>query len=135
MEMQRQFANGPEAPATHARIRSFDPTRPQNFSNRLVEQALADGWMQLEGDRLTVVSDTEGVQFTVRRGPGYYCASTGEQIPISQTAWGRFRSTGKGDLSASEAKAWLASRGRGLTDYEIVTGYECVPVPATTEGA
>ena len=62
----------------------------------------------------------------MRRTPGYYCKSTGEQIPISTLAWVRVLTSGVGDLSRLEALAWLAAHGKAASDYEFTMSYECV---------
>jgi hypothetical protein len=128
MLLQRQYekdaAGTPRC--THVLVKHTGTSPEQNFSHRAVEQAMVDGWMHIDGDTLTVTAEPEDLLYQVKRTPGYYCRSTGERIPISPTAWVRMRSTGQGDLSAREAKAWLLSRGKDATDYEVTHAYECV---------
>jgi hypothetical protein len=130
--LQRQYANDAAgAPrCTHVRVIHTGTHPQQNFSHRVVEQALVDGWMHLESDgkiaTLTVTAEPEDLHYRLKRAPGYYCRSTGELIPISPTAWTRMRSTGQGDMSSREAKAWLLARGKDAGDYEVTNAYECV---------
>jgi hypothetical protein len=97
----------------------------QNFSHRLIEQAMAEGWADISGNTLTLHADPEPLVYTLKRTPGYYCTSTGERIPISEVAWGRMRATGNGDLSRRDAVAWLAAHGKAQDDYDVTWAYEC----------
>lgn len=45
----------------------------QHFSTRLVAQGAAEGWIQLEGDKLTLRAVPEDLRYTIRRAPGVYC--------------------------------------------------------------
>lgn len=111
---------------TGVRVKHTGLSPEQNFSHRLIEQAMAEGWVVIDGDTLTMQAKPEALRFRLRRVPGYYCISTGERIPVSDIAWTRMRSTGLGDLSRKEALAWLLARGRAQTDYEVTNAYECV---------
>lgn len=97
----------------------------QNFSHRMIEQAMAEGWVQIDGDTLTMTADPEPLRYKLLRRPGYYCTSNGERIPISELAWTRMRATGIGDLSRKEALAWLQANKKGEGDYEVTNAYEC----------
>lgn len=97
----------------------------QNFSHRLVEQGILEGWIQIEGDTLTIRAEPEDLRYHLQRRPGYYCRSSRQRIPISETAWVRKRSTGVGDISRREAQAWLAAHAKKLDDYEVTEAYEC----------
>lgn len=100
--------------------------REQNFARRLVEDAVADGWMSIDGDVLIIKAQPEELVYKILRDPGYYCKSTQEKIPISHRAWVRILSTGKGDLSKKEAVLWLTKNQKPASDYEIITSYECI---------
>lgn len=130
MLLQKQYEKDPKTQApqrvSHVLVKHTGLKPEQNFSRRLVESALADGWMTLDGATLTMKGDPEDLVYLVKRDPGYYCVSTGERIPISQMAWTRMLATGIGDLSAREAKGWLLARGKAQNDYEVCQAYECV---------
>lgn len=117
----------PPAP-THVEVRHTGTNPEQNFSRRLVEQAVLAGLMRVEGDRLYLKTapDQDDLGFTIRRAPGYYQASTGERIPIGEMAMTRMLRTGMGDLTRAEAVTWLTARGAPQTDYEVTNAYECV---------
>jgi hypothetical protein len=104
-------------------IKHTGTSREQNFSHRLIEQAIVDGWARLDGDTLTLRGQPEDLTYSVRRSPGYYCTSTGERIPVSAMAWA---SPQRGTLARKEALAWLAARGKPAGDYEVTNAYECV---------
>lgn len=122
MKLQRQYANGA---CTHVRVIHSGISREQNFSQRLVGQAMADGWMERKGATLILRTDGEPLRYAIRREPGYYCKSTGAAIPVSTFAWGQFMASGQGNLSRPEALAWLAAHGKAADDYEITTAFEC----------
>lgn len=126
MKLKRQF--GEDGACTHVDIVETGTSPEQNFSHRLVEDAVSAGWMKLdeEGGTLTIVGKPEDLLFKLVRTPGYYCRSTGERIPISAIAWGRMQSTRVGDLTQREARAWLARKQLHPQDYEVTNAYECV---------
>lgn len=126
MLMKRQFASVASIAPTHMLVKHTGADREQKFSHRMVEQGLVDGWLQLDGNTLTISGDPQDLVYEVQRTPGYYAKSTGDAIPISPTAWARMLATGLGDLSAQEAKAWLVSHGLTHDDYEVTHAYECV---------
>lgn len=121
-------AEPPPPTPTHVEVRHTGSRAEQNFSRRLVEQAVLAGLMRIEGDRLYLKTapDEDDLSFALKRTPGYYQTSTGERIPISEMAMTRMLRTGMGDLTRAEAVAWLAARGAPQTDYEVTNAYECV---------
>lgn len=121
MLLKRIYADDGSVSAVEIKHTGTNPE--QNFSHRLVEQAIVEGWASLDGDRLTLRGQPEDLAYTVRRSPGYYCTSTGERIPVSAMAWA---SPQRGTLARKEALAWLAARGKAATDYEVTNAYECV---------
>lgn len=128
MLMQRQY-NG-AGKCTHVLVKHSGTEPEQNFSRRLVLQAVTDGWMKIDGapgsQTLTIKAEPEDLFYAVKRQPGYYCISTGERIPVDDLAWSQMLQTGVGDLSRQQALAWLASKGKAATDYEVTMAYECV---------
>jgi hypothetical protein len=121
MLMQRQYNEAEKC--THVRILHTGTSAEQNFSHRLVENAVADGWMEVGPDHLTIKTDGEPLRYALKRTPGYYCVSTGARIPISAMAWASVR---RGELAQREAHAWLTKNGKALSDYEVTNAYECV---------
>lgn len=99
----------------------------QNFSTTLVAQAMAEGWMSIDGNVLTLHATNGDLRYTIRRTPGYYCCHNGAPMPISAAAYG------DGALAAIEARAYLKANGfSGSPDpsnpagYERINQYECV---------
>lgn len=45
----------------------------QNLSPRLVEAAVAQGWMKLEQGRITLKAEPQDVTLRIVSAPGYYC--------------------------------------------------------------
>jgi len=105
----------------------------QNFSRRVVTAGLTEGWLRIEGDKLTLDGANGKLEYVIRRSPGYYCKSTGERIPVSDVAWTDFLASGQGKLSQVEARAWLLGRGKDSSDYEITLAWECVLAPEDHE--
>lgn len=110
-------------PVTHLEVRDTGASPEQNFSHRFVEDGVAQGWITLTADTLTVRAQPEDLVFALRRQPGYYCSSTGERIPISSTSWNSAR---RGELARAEALRWLTANGKEPSDYEVTNAYECV---------
>lgn len=124
MLIKKQFDEAGGVARVH--VKHTGTKREQNFSHRLVAQAVSDGWMKIEGDTLTVKADPEDLVYRLARQPGYYCSSNGERIPISEMAWAQKQSQPQAHLARREALAWLADNGKAETDYEVTNAYECV---------
>lgn len=132
MKLKRQLDE--HGKCTHMLIKHTGVDAEQNFSLRLVEQGLVEGWAFISGTKLTIKAQPEDLIYTLKRTPGYYCISSGERIPISETAWARMRSRPDGgDLSRREALAWLKVKGKPEADYEVTLAYECVLLPKLHE--
>lgn len=125
MLLKRHFANGADKAATHVEVKHSGRSPEQNFSDRLVDAAVKEGWMVVGEDTLTLKTEAEPLVFALKRKPGYFCKSTGEPIPVSEANWLRFRLANDQRASA-EAKAWLAGKGLPANDYDITTAYHCV---------
>lgn len=110
-------------PVTHIEVRDTGASPAQNFSHRFVEDGVAAGWITLTDATLTIKAEPEDLAFALVRRPGYYCTSTGERIPVSDTSWNSAR---RGELANREALRWLTALGKVLTDYEVTNAYECV---------
>lgn len=120
MWLKREYDKGGKC--THFRIKHTGLGRAQNFSSRFVEGCIVEGTVTVGEGTLTLYTKPEKLKYTLKRRPGYYCASTGERIPISDVAWGSSR---RGDLASREARAWLKAKGLPETDYEVTNAYEC----------
>lgn len=113
---------------TGVRIKDSGSSPGQNWAARQVEQYMGEGWMQVRGEQIVITSvDGEELVYDILRRPGYYCASTGERIPISEPAMLQFMSQPQATLAPAEARAWLAERKRG-GGYEATRNYSCALV-------
>jgi hypothetical protein len=108
------------------RVKETGSTPLQNWASRQVEQYVAEGWMAQRGDTL-VITDEDGTElvYDINRRPGYYCASTGDRIPISEMAMLQFMTQPVATLAPAEARAWLAAKGRPENGYLASRNYEC----------
>lgn len=97
----------------------------QTFRRGMVLEAVAAGWMRLQGDTLTLIAQQDTLTYTVNRHPGYYVKSTGERIPLSDLAMGQFLTETVATLAPAEARAFLAGKGLDPTDYEATRNYHC----------
>lgn len=120
-----QRIHDPAGQCTGVRVKHTGLAPEQNFSHRLVEQALMEGWVTIDGDTLVMKAEPEDLRYLLKRRPGYYCTSSGQRIPITEAAWVRKQSTGRGDLSRKEALSWLAAHGKKAGDYHVTEAYEC----------
>lgn len=120
---------------TGVELRHTGTHAEQNFSERLVTQAMAEGWMEIAGDTLILHTDAGPLRYAIKRAPGYYCCHDGQPIAISELAQRERLRTGIGRLAAAEARAALAARGfagKASPDaahpagYLVLEHYECV---------
>ncbi len=123
MKLQRHYSDGK---CTHVEVIHTGTSPEQNFSDRLVDAGLAEGWVSISGDTLALKTDREPLRYKLVRKPGYFCKSSSEPIPIGVEAWLRFRLANDSSRSRAEALAWLASHGKDSSDYDITTAYHCV---------
>lgn len=121
MRLKRQYDKGR---VTHMLVEHTGTSPQQNFSDKLVEEGIDEGWMTVEGKALTMKAEPESLRYTILRTPGYYCRSTGERIPLSERALRRM-ATRQMETPRFEAQMWLASKGLEATDYEVTLAYEC----------
>lgn len=111
---------------SHVEIGHTGLNPQQNFSHRLIERAIEEGWIQIASSQLTMRATPEDLVYDLVRAPGYYCKSTGAKIPTSEVAWEVFKAIGRGDRSRKEAVAWLQANSLSGDDYEVTHAYECV---------
>ena len=139
MELKRHYekdANGNPVRVSHVSVVHTGTSPEQNFSGRLVDAALADGWMAISGNKLTIKTDGEPLAYTITRQPGYYCCHDGKPIPLSQRARDeRLRDPTHAKLAASEARAYLEKAGfngkpspdpQNPAGYCAIDHYACV---------
>lgn len=125
MELKRHYRADNPSKIDHVEIVHTGRSPEQNFRRGLIEDGIADGWVTLDGDTLTMRAQPQDLVYTVTREPGYYCLSTRERIPLSARAWSAQLPV-RDRLCSAEAQAWLVSRGRAAGDYEVTNAYECV---------
>lgn len=138
MLLKRLYAADPETAqpvVTGVQLRHTGTHAEQNFSERLVSQAVAEGWMVLGEGTITVHTDAAPLRYTVRRAPGYWCCHDGKPIAISELAQRERLRTGVGRLAAAEARAYLAAHGfagkpspdaANPAGYQVLEHFECV---------
>lgn len=125
MKLQRQYSADGKC-CTHVVVHHTGTSPEQNFSDRLVDAAVREGWIVISGEQLQVKTDGEPLRYQLLRRPGYYCKSSGEPIPVGLEAWLRFRLANDSTGSRAEALAWLAAHGKAADDYDITTAYHGV---------
>lgn len=68
-----QAEKDPKVPVlSHIELRHTGTHAEQNFSRRLVEAAVKEGWMKIEGDKLALLAKPENLVYTIKRTPGRY---------------------------------------------------------------
>ena len=124
MLLQRQYNDAGKV--SGVRIKDTGSSPEQSWAARQVEQYMGEGWMTMRGDEIVITGvDGEVLIYDILRRPGYYCASTGERIPISEPAMGQFMTQSEATLAPAEARAWLAAKGLPATDYTASRNYRC----------
>jgi hypothetical protein len=123
MKLQRQYTDGA---CSHVRVVHTGTSPEQNFSTRLVDAGVAQGWVSVSGDRLLMKTDAAPLAYTVKRPPGYYCKSTDAPIPVSDAAWRILTRYAITDEARPEVLAWLAAQGKAADDYDLSLAWECV---------
>lgn len=91
-------------------ILGLGATPQQHFTLELVSEAIAQGWMSLEGERLVVKGANREVAYKVLRAPGYYCC----HCKAALAAGGE---TARAHLAAAHA-------GKKSPDPQNPAGYE-----------
>jgi len=76
----------PEKPKTRPPARRIEIKRGQKIwkpSTRLIEQALADGWIRFENGTITLktIDSQDDVSYKVLAPPGIYCCHCGDKLP------------------------------------------------------
>lgn len=112
----------------HVEVKHTGVHPEQNFSSRMVMNAVSEGWMVIEGDKLTIKTceHQPNLVYTINRSPGHYALQDGSRIPISDLAKEERQRTGIGRLSAKEALAYITAKGFTNKGYEVIDHFECV---------
>lgn len=66
-------------PLDHVALAHTGVKPKQNFSDRLVHGALAEGWASISKGKLVLHVEPEELTYTVQRAPGLYCCHCGER--------------------------------------------------------
>lgn len=111
----------PEHPKlSHIELRHTGTHAAQNFSRRLVDAAIAEGWMTLSRGKLILHVKPEDLTYTIKRAPGHYCLHCGEKI--------------ESDVLGTQAREHVAKHHDGVASpdpdwpagYLATHAYECV---------
>jgi len=104
----------------HIALRHTGVKAEQNFSRRLVEGAVADGWMTLSQGKIILHVQPEDLVYMIVRGPGHYCCHCKEKLDGSGFgAQARAHVKEKHAGASSPDPQWPAG-------YCVVNAYECV---------
>jgi len=104
----------------HIELRHTGTSAEQNFSRRLVEGAVSEGWMTLSRGKIILHAKPEDLTYTIKRGPGHYCLHCGEKIESDALgAAARAHMAEKHDGMESPDRHWPAG-------YMVTHAFECV---------
>lgn len=111
----------PKAPTlAHVECRHTGTHAEQNFSRRLVEGAVSEGWMTLSRGKIILHTKPDDLTYTIKRAPGHYCLHCGEKIDSDALGAGaRKHVAEKHEGKPSPDKHWPAG-------YLVTNAYECV---------
>src|SRR5262245_58132058 len=73
-------AHGHPTTLSHVEVKHTGPFPEQNFSHRLVNTGIAEGWMTLSRGELLIHAGDEDVVYTINRIPGRYCCHCGSSL-------------------------------------------------------
>ena len=91
--------------------------REQNFSSKLVAQAIEQGWMSIGRGAVTIHAKDGDLVYAIERGSGVYCCHCTQAL---------------GDWKTAQAHVAAAHPGKPSPDtnnpsgYRKVDGYECL---------
>jgi len=68
-------------PLSHIEVKHTGTSAAQNFSDRLVNAGLAEGWITLGKGKLVLHGKPEDLTYAVLRVPGYYCCHCKVALP------------------------------------------------------
>src|SRR5690349_13848686 len=107
---------------SYVEVRHTGLDREQNFSTRLVKQAIEEGWMAIQDGKLILYSKPENLIYDIKRLPGRYSCFDGAKLPDDE------------DDSGKLARAYLAEHYPNQpspdpdnpSGYYKINAYECV---------
>lgn len=108
-------------PLDHVAVLHTGLSAEQNFSTRLVDRGIQEGWIAIRDGRLVVYGKPENLEYDILRLPGRYSCFDGSKLPDDP-----------GD-TGSEARAVIAARHAGQPSpdpaypagYYKLNHYEC----------
>jgi len=74
----KRLTNAP--PLKGIEIQNTGTHAQQNFSTGLVLAAITEGWMAIDGAKLTIKAAPENLNYKIIREPGKYCLHCGEKL-------------------------------------------------------
>lgn len=112
---------------THVEVIHTGKSEFQTWSAKHLAEWAEHGWARIDGGQiiLTTSDHQPDLVYDILRSPGYYCASTGERIPLSDLAMSQYMTKTVATLAPREAKAWLLAHGKAADDYEATRNYVC----------
>lgn len=123
-------ADGKPTTVSHLEVKHTGTHAEQNFSERLVNSGVAEGWITLGGGKLTIKAEPENLVYTILRGPGHYCCHCGQPITDAALLVDREPSGARiprGLVHVIEAHGQAKSPDpSNPSGYRKVNGYECV---------
>lgn len=112
---------GSDGKVDHFDVWHTGTRREQNFSRQLVEVGLAQGWILIEGERLTLRASPEYLVYRILRGPGYYCLHCGSALPSDLTGQGA-----RAHIAEVHRQASTSPDPQWPLGYRVSHAYECL---------
>ena len=115
---ENELLNQP--PIDHFTVVHTGTHAEQNFSTRMIERGVAEGWATVGEGKLTLKCDPEALVYAIKRGPGFYCCHCARRLE---------------DASSSAAHVAAEHEGKKSPDasnpagYSRINQYECVLAP------
>lgn len=122
MLLKRIYSNetGKPPKLDHIVVKHTGVSVEQNFSRRLVEGAVAEGWMTLSRGKIIVHAKPEDLVYTVKRAPGHYCVHCGEKLDSDTNGQGARKHVAEKHAGAkSPDPQWPHG-------YAVTNAFECV---------
>jgi hypothetical protein len=91
----------------------------QNFSRRLVDAGIAEGWMSMSRGMLTLHAEEEDLTYTILRMPGMYCCHCDAKLEDDPSG-----ATGRAHLAAEHAGT-PSPDPSNPAGFRVTNAYEC----------
>lgn len=114
MKIKRNFKDGR---CTHVDILHTGYSQEQNFSTRLVTNALSEGWMSMQNGEIILKASPEDLVYKILRGPGYYCCFDHMKFDDAVSAKNHVDTQHKGEKSPDP---------NNPHGYEKINHYHCI---------